>query len=52
MRIQCYLICAGFAATVASALELPKIEPVALTPRANLEGPPGSREVSGIVPSR
>lgn len=52
MRIRFSLICVGLAATVASALELPKIEPVALTPLANLEGPPGSREVSGIVPSR
>ena len=52
MRIRFCLICVGLAATVASALELPKIEPVALMPLANLEGPPGSREVSGIVPSR
>ena len=52
MRIRFSLICVGLAATVASALELPKIEPVALTPLANLEGPPGSGEVSGIVPSR
>jgi hypothetical protein len=35
-----------------SALELPKLAPVALKPLAALEGPPGSREVSGIVPSR
>ena len=52
MSIRFSLICVGLAATVASALELPKIEPVALTPLATLEGPPGSREVSGIVPSR
>ncbi len=52
MRIRFSLICAGLAATVASALELPKIAPVALTPLASLEGPPGTGEVSGIVPSR
>jgi len=36
----------------AAALELPPLAPVALIPSATLEGPPGSREVSGIVPSR
>jgi hypothetical protein len=35
-----------------SAFELPKIEPVQLTPSAGLQGPPGSKEVSGIVASR
>jgi hypothetical protein len=51
MRI-CRLILLGLLATPASALELPNLPPVALAPLATLEGPPGVREVSGIVPSR
>ena len=47
-----YLLLIILPATLAAALDLPKIAPVALKPLAALEGPPGSREVSGIVPSR
>ena len=35
-----------------SPITLPEMEPVSLQPLCNLEGPPGSGEVSGIVPSR
>lgn len=47
------LLAATTATTLAAApLPLPEIEPVALVPLAALEGPPGSREVSGIVASK
>jgi hypothetical protein len=35
-----------------AALTLPEVAPVKLTPLAKLEGPPGSREISGLVASR
>src|ERR1700749_359141 len=34
------------------AIKLPAVTPVKLTPIADLEGPAGSKEVSGIVASR
>jgi len=52
MRIASYLILTVLVASTAGALELPQIAPVKLEPRAKLEGPAGSKEVSGIVPSR
>jgi len=48
------LVCVSFLPllTAAPRVELPGVEPVQLKPAARLEGPPGAREVSGIVPSR
>ena len=39
-------------ATPAATIDLPKVAPVNLNPLAVLEGPAGSKEVSGIVASR
>jgi len=39
-------------ATPAATIDLPKVAPVNLEPLADLEGPAGSKEVSGIVASR
>ena len=39
-------------ATPAATIDLPKVAPVNLVPLAELEGPAGSKEVSGIVASR
>jgi hypothetical protein len=33
-------------------VKLPAVAPVSLVPSANLEGPPGSREISGLVASK
>lgn len=46
------LLPAALFSAAPAALDLPETPPVKLTPLAKLEGPPGSREISGIVASR
>jgi hypothetical protein len=40
------------AGVLSSAADLPNVAPLELAPLAHLEGPPGSKEVSGVVASR
>ena len=51
MILRCLFLLPALA-VAAAALELPKVAPVTLQPSAVLEGPPHTREVSGIVHSR
>lgn len=52
--LRCYLAGLSFLMinSLAFAAELPDSQPLELKPSAHLEGPPGSREVSGVVASR
>ena len=56
MIVTCRMVLAGLLLLAgvfpARAVDLPDMEPVELKPSAHLEGPPGSKEVSGVVASR